>query len=74
MGILFDAYHVVPCHNFKMYICSQHKDYLDGKLIATTHKAMMTSANCKFDWPKTKGTWQAKSLDNKKVVVMGTLI
>jgi hypothetical protein len=58
IGILFkQAYLVVPCHNFKMYICHQHKDYLDGKLTNITHEALMTSAKCKFDWLKTKGLW-----------------
>jgi hypothetical protein len=32
IGILFEAYLVVPCHRFKLYICQQHEDYLDGKL------------------------------------------
>jgi hypothetical protein len=31
-------------------ICRQHKDYLDGKLTVITHKALMTSAKCKFNW------------------------
>jgi hypothetical protein len=53
--ILFEAYLVVPCHNFKAYICNQREDYLDGKLTAITHEALMTSAKCKFDWLKTKG-------------------
>jgi hypothetical protein len=48
-GILFDAYLVVPCHNFKTYICQQHKDYLNGKLTAITNDALMTSAKRKFD-------------------------
>jgi hypothetical protein len=67
IGILFEAYLVVPCHNFKTYICQQHKDYLIGKLTAITHKALMTSANQKFDWPKTKRIWGAKSLHDKKL-------
>jgi hypothetical protein len=25
IGILFDAYLVVPCHNFESYICQQHE-------------------------------------------------
>jgi hypothetical protein len=69
-GILFEAYLVVPYHNFKKYICPQNKDYLDGKLTNITHKALMTSAKHKFDWLKTKGLWGAKSPDNKKIVVM----
>jgi hypothetical protein len=70
IGILFKAYLVVPCHNFKMYICRQHKDYLDGKLTAITQEALMTSAKRKFDWLKTKRLWGAKSPDNKKVMAI----
>jgi hypothetical protein len=50
ISILFEAYLVVPCHNFNMYICPQHKVCLNGKLFAITHKALMTSAKHKFDW------------------------
>jgi hypothetical protein len=70
IGILFKAYLVVPCHNFKSYIRQQHQDYLDGKLTNITHKALMTSTKCKFDWLKTKGLWGAKSPDNEKIVAM----
>jgi hypothetical protein len=50
IGILFEAYLVVPCHHFKLYIRQQHKDNLDGKLTTITHEALMTSAKRKFDW------------------------
>jgi hypothetical protein len=70
IGILFEAYLVVPCHNFKSYIRQQHKDYLDGKLTNITHEALMMSAKCKFDWLKTKGFWGAKSPSNEKIVAM----
>ncbi len=70
IGILFEAYLVVPCHHFKSYICQQHEDYLDGKLATITHEALMTSAKCKFDWLKTKGLWGAKSPDDEKIVAM----
>jgi hypothetical protein len=70
IGILFKAYLVVPCHNFKMYICCQHEDYLDGKLTNITHKALMTSAKRKFDWLKTKGLWGVKFPDDEKIVAM----
>jgi hypothetical protein len=49
IGILFEAYLVVPCHNFKTYLRHQHEDYLDGKLTNITHEALMTWAKCKFD-------------------------
>jgi hypothetical protein len=74
ISILFTAYLVVPCHNFKSYIHCQHKDYLDGKLTTITHKALMTSAKCNFDWLKTKGLWGAKSPDDKKIVAMTTTL
>ncbi len=67
VGILFEAYLVLPCHHFKSYIHCQHEDYLDdGKLTTITHKALMTSAKRKFDWLKTKGFWGAESPDKKK--------
>jgi hypothetical protein len=56
IGILFNAYLVVLCYHFKLYIRQQHKDYLDGKLTTITHEALMTSTKRKFDWLKTKGT------------------
>jgi hypothetical protein len=64
ISILFDAYLVVPCHHLKLYIRQRHEDYLDSKLTSITHKALLTSAKCKFDWLKTKGLWGAKSPDN----------
>ncbi len=70
ISILFEANLVIPCHNFKLYICHQHKDYLDGELTPITHKTLMTSTKCKFDWLKTKGLWGAKSPDDKKIVAM----
>ncbi len=70
IGILFNAYLVVPCHRLKLYIRQQHEDYLDSKLTTITHEALMMSAKCKFDWLKTKGLWGAKSPDNKKIVAM----
>jgi hypothetical protein len=74
ISILFEAYLVVPCHNFKTYIPHQDKDYLDGKPTAITHKALMTSAKRKYNWLKTKGLWGAKSPDNEKIVAMTTAL
>ncbi len=72
IGILFEAYLVVPCHNFKTYIRHQHEDFFDGKLTAITHEALMTSAKHKYDWLKMKGLWgaKAKSSDDVKIVAM----
>jgi hypothetical protein len=49
----FDAYLVVPYHNFNLYILRQHEDYLNCKLTAIMHKALMTSAKHKYDWLET---------------------
>jgi hypothetical protein len=73
-GLLFQAYHVVPCYNFKTYIRRHYDDYLDSKLINLTHKAFMTSAMRKYDWLRQKGQWGAKSPDNKKIVAMAAQI
>ncbi len=70
IGILFEAYLVVPCHHFKLYIRQQHKDYLNGKLTTITHEALKTSAKHKFNWLKTKGLWGAESPDDEKIVAM----
>jgi hypothetical protein len=70
IGILFQAYLVVPCLNFKTYNSHQHEDYLDGKLTTISHEALMTSAKCKFDSIITKGLLRRKSPDVKKIVAM----
>ena len=48
-GLLFKAYHVVPCYNFKTYIRRHYDHYLDSKLINLTHGDLITSALCKYD-------------------------
>jgi hypothetical protein len=74
IGILFEAYLLVPCYNFTKYIGTKHDNYLNGKLIDLTHEAMMSMAKCKFDFLKMKGRWGAKSPDNKKIVAMSAEI
>jgi hypothetical protein len=70
IGLLFGAFLVVPCHNFKEYICHHHDDWLDGKLTEMTHETLMTFATRTCNYLKTKGTWRAKSPDDKKIVAM----
>ena len=65
IGIIFEAYSVVPCYSFTTYMKRQHDNYLDGKL-TVTHKALMASAKAKMDYLKLKGKWGAKSPDDKK--------
>jgi hypothetical protein len=70
IGILFEAYLLVPCYNFTKYISTKHNDYLDGNLTGLTHQALMSMAKRKFDFLKTKGKWGAKSPNDKKIVAL----
>ncbi len=70
VGLLFEAYNVVGCYNFKTYIKRHYDNYLDGKLIRFTHETLMTSAMRKYDWLRQKGQWGAKSPDDEKIVAM----
>jgi hypothetical protein len=74
ISILFDAYSVVLCYNFKQYIKHQHEDYLDGRLTGITHKNCMTSAACKYNYLEVKGQWGAKSPNDKKIVAISVQI
>ena len=74
IGILFEAYLLVPCYNFTKYMSTKHDDYLNGKLTDLTHKAMMSMAKRKFDFLKTKAKWGAKSPDDEKIVAMSAEI
>jgi hypothetical protein len=74
VGILFEAYKIVPCHKFKVYIHRMHDDYLDGKLPALSHKSLMGLAKNKSNYLKNKGTWGAKSLDDDKIIAMAAAI
>jgi len=74
IGILFEAYLLVPCYNFTKYIGTKHDEYLDGNLSSLTHEAMMSMAKCKFGFLKTKGKWGAKSPDDEKIVAMAAEI
>jgi hypothetical protein len=74
IGMLFAAYQVVPCFNFKTYINRMHEDYLDDKLPTLTHESLMGMAKSKFNNLQKKGTWGAKSLDDDKIVAMTAAI
>jgi len=74
IGILFEAYLLVPCYNFTKYIGTKHDEYLDGNLSSLTHETMMSMTKCKFDFLKTKGKWGAKSPNDEKIVAMAAEI
>jgi hypothetical protein len=67
--ILFSAYMVVPCHNFRGYIKRKHVAYTDGTLTLTHEELIMLATN-KFNLLKQEGTWGAKTPGKDKIVAM----
>jgi hypothetical protein len=74
IGMLFTAYQVIPCFNFKTYINRLHDDYLDGKFPTMTHESLMGLAKNKFNYLCNMGTWGAKFLKDDKIVAMAAAI
>jgi hypothetical protein len=69
INILFSAYIVVPCHNFRSYIKCKQDAYTDGTL-TLTHKKLIMLATNKFNLLKQEGMWGAKSPDKDKIMAM----
>ncbi len=69
VDILFSAYMVVPCNNFRSYIKCKEDAYTDGTL-TLTHKELTMLATNKFNLLKQEGMWGAKSPDKDKIVAM----
>jgi hypothetical protein len=69
VNILFSAYMVIPCNNFRSYIKHKQDAYTDGTL-TLTHKELIMLATNKFNLLKQEGTWGAKSPDKDKIVTM----
>jgi hypothetical protein len=69
VDILFSAYMVVPCSNFRSYIKRKQEFYTDGTL-TLAHKELIMLATNKFNLLKQEGTWGAKSPDEDKIVAM----
>ncbi len=69
INVLFSAYMVVPCNNFRSYIKRKQGAYADGTLTLTHKELIMLAAN-KFNLLKQEGTWRAKSPDKDKIVAM----
>jgi hypothetical protein len=72
--LLLNAYLVVPCHNFKEYICRQNDGWLNEKLTGMTHKTLMIFADCKCDNLKTKEILWEKSPDNEEIMAMSAAL
>jgi hypothetical protein len=58
VDILFSAYMVIPCNNFRSYIKRKQDAYTDGTL-TLTHKELIMLATNKFNLLKQEGTWGA---------------
>jgi hypothetical protein len=69
INILFSAYMVIPCNNFRSYINRKQDAYTDGTL-TLMHKELIMLANKKFNLFKQEGTSGAKSPDKDKTVAM----
>jgi hypothetical protein len=69
IDILFSAYTVIPCNNFRSYIKRTQDAYTDGTL-TLMHKELIMLATNKFSLLKQEGTWGAKSPDEDKIVTM----
>jgi hypothetical protein len=69
IDILFAAYMVVPCNNFRSYIKRKQDAYMD-RTLTLTHKELIMLVTNKFNLLKQEGTWGAKSPDKDKIVAM----
>ncbi len=69
VDILFSAYMVIPCNNFRSYLKRKQGAYTDGTL-TLMHKELIMLATNKFNLLKQEGTWGAKSPDEDKIVAM----
>jgi hypothetical protein len=69
INILFSAYMVIPCNNFRSYIKCKQDAYTDGTL-TLMHKELIMLATNKFNLLKQEGTWGAKSPVEDKIVAM----
>jgi hypothetical protein len=69
VNILFAAYMVVLCHNFRSYIKHKQDNYTDGTL-TLTHMEIIMLATKKFNLLKQEEMWGAKLPDKDKIVAM----
>ena len=74
IGVLFDAYRVVPCYNFTSYMKRKKEDYLDGGITSLTHETLMSMATRTADRLILTGEWGAKSPDDEKIMAMAAEI
>jgi hypothetical protein len=69
VNILFAAYMVVLCHNFRSNLKRKQDTYMDGT-ITLTHEELIMLVTIKFNLLKQGGMWGAKSPDEDKIVAM----
>ena len=70
IGILFDAYQVIPCAKFLGYVTRKHDQYMDGELPSLTHETLMAFANDKYNWLVQKGQWTTSSGKDDQIVAL----
>jgi hypothetical protein len=69
VDILFTAYSVVPCALFRLYIKNKADQYSDGTA-TFTHEELILLATNKYNSLVQTGEWDAKTLEEEKIVVM----
>jgi hypothetical protein len=66
VDILFSAYMVVRCHNFRSYIKRKQDAYTDG-ILTLTHKELIMLATNKFNLLKQDGTRELSHLMKRRL-------
>jgi hypothetical protein len=71
IDILFSAYAVIPCFEFRSYIKQKQDNYSDGSL-KLTHEELILLATNKYNLLVQEGKWGTKSPDEEKIIAMQT--
>jgi hypothetical protein len=69
VDILFSAYAVVPCFEFRTYIKKKQDNYTDG-LLKLTHEELILLATNKYNLLVQEGKRGTKSPDEEKIIAM----
>ncbi len=72
VNILFSAYMVIPCNNFRSYIKPKQDAYTD-KTLTLMHKELIMLATNNFNLLKQEGMWGAKSPDEDIMAMQAEL-
>jgi hypothetical protein len=69
VNILFSAYAVVPCFEFRTYIKQKQDNYTDGSL-KLMHEELILLATNKYNLLVQEGKWGTISPDEEKIIAM----